>query len=165
MHSTCVDLSGRYAFWGDWEQLVIEGADPKSAAAFRARNARARLDRYGFSFGAGQIVEPETALLRQEGTGISVDILGKGVETRGLDDPVKLPVRIELRCERDGWRVDWRASAGGENVRTVTEVLIHLRLSADGDLLAVGEELLTKGWLFKRQITHHWRARYVRLGD
>lgn len=105
MSTTCADLSGRYAFWGTWEQLTIEGAEPKSAAAFKAANPRPRLDRYGFSFVAGQIVQPEIAVLQQDGAAISVDVLGKGVDARSLDNPVKLPTRIALRCEQGAWLV------------------------------------------------------------
>lgn len=140
----------------------MEGADSKSVAAFKASNPRARLDRYGFAFFAAQVIEPQHALLQQTGPAISVDVIGKSNDTRGLDNPVSLPARIALSCDQRSWRVNWQGSGGGDNVRSETRISIELRLSADGQLLAQGTETVVKGWLIKHQITLHWRARFGR---
>lgn len=158
----CSDLSGQYAFWGDWKRLDLEVSDAQSAAAYRAANRQPRFDFHALAIGANQVLKPERAVLHQDlslGT-LTVDIEGEGVDERRKGFSVKLPAEIDIHCGENGWQRDKKMEGGGENVRSTTLINLVLRKDASGDLVVEGRKETYVGWLFKKRYVEQWSARF-----
>jgi hypothetical protein len=163
---TCMDLSGRYAYWGNWEQFEVEGP-PAQTAMYKAANLQPRFDRFALSIYTRQVIEPRMVVIQQKkATGILlVNILGKGIDLRGIDKLLKLPAEVVLKCVEGKWQKSSQFSGGGENVPSEGFRKILLRVGHSGDLIAEGEELTIKGWFRKTNLSQRWIAKFNRIAD
>lgn len=164
--SACVDLSGRYAIWGDWTKFEVNDPGSESSIAYRKTNARPRLDRYGLGIVARQIVNPSVVVLRQDLAAgvVHAEVKGDGVNLQGIDEPLKMPMALPLTCVAGTWHRQVALSGGGENVPSEMKLQMRLRVEKSGDLIVEGEQVTTSGWLFKKTNFHYWQARFRRIG-
>lgn len=167
LDTQCTDLSGRYRYWGEWGEFAIEGGTPKGNAAIESANTRPRLDQFGLSLQARQIVVPQVVVLRHDVANavIVVDIVGKGIDMRGIDNPLVLPVSVAVKCVHGASEIDSKAAGGGENVLSETVRKTRLRIAPSGELLVAGEVVTVKGVFFKSRIVFRWTARFTRMAD
>src|SRR5437016_2616961 len=101
---SCADLSGEYKFLGKWEKNV--GV---------ATSGPPRFDEFALSIYAREVIDPHTALVKQELTSgtLNVELIGSGIDNQWKKYRPLLPAHIPLECIGQRWLREVTTSGKG----------------------------------------------------
>jgi hypothetical protein len=158
---TCTDLSGSYAFDGNWERLEVEGSNSRSIREDVLKTVP-RFDERALSIFVRSVIEPKIVAAKQDlSTGVlTVDIFGAGISAQWKQYGPFLPIQISLTCVDRRWLRQTVAHGKSGFASTESRNQIYLQLDANGDLIAEGEKSIKSGLVFEDRLTLRWATKF-----
>jgi hypothetical protein len=159
----CADLSGSYAFDGEWERFEVDGVNSQSIREDVQKTAP-RFDERALSIFARSVIGPQIAIAKHDlSTGVlTVDIVGTGISAQWKQYGPFLPAQIPLTCTGGRWLRQTVAHGKGGFASTESRNQIYLQLDTNGNLIADGERSIRSGLVFEDKLTSRWAARFRR---
>lgn len=165
LKKACPDLSGSYAFDGQWEKFVADGPNSESIRK-SVTETPPRFDERALSIVARSVIGPQLVALKHNiATGLlTVDVSGAGVDQQWKQyGKLVLPVELSLVC-KDGRLLREEVSHGSDGfASTELRDQIFVTLDTDGYLHAEGERLVTSGLIFKKKLEMRWVAKFKKI--
>lgn len=160
----CADLSGNYAFDGQWEKFEASGPNSQSIRE-DVFKIPPRFDERALSIFARSVIEPRDVILKHDVATrmLTVDILGSGINYQWKQYGPFLPAQILLACVNGRWVRETVAHGKGGFSSTESRNQIYLQLDANGDVRTEGEKSISSGVIFEDKLTLRWVTKFKKI--